>query len=192
MTYFRKGEKYRVIFVFFGGIIAMSYSLDDFSNDCRTALIENSGAEGTELVRQAVEKACQDSSFKEKYFGPDNNDEKKLIYKDPDLGFCIFTHVNNGAKSSPPHDHGPSWAIYGQAEGTTEMTDWRCIEQPTKDTPGLVEKVKTYELTPGMAYAYQVGDLHSPHRTESTKLIRIEGMNMDGVQRDAYMVASQE
>ena len=58
---------------------------------------------------------------------------------------------------------------------------------PKKPTP---EKVKTYELTPGMAYAYQVGDLHSPHRTESTKLIRIEGMNMDGVQRDAYMVAS--
>ena len=46
----------------------MSYSLEDFSNECKIALSKSSGAEGTELVRQAVEKACQDSSFKEKYF----------------------------------------------------------------------------------------------------------------------------
>jgi predicted metal-dependent enzyme (double-stranded beta helix superfamily) len=168
----------------------MSYSLDDFSNECKIALSKSSGAEGTELVRQAVEKACKDNDFIAAYFPPDNNEERKLIYKDPELGFCIFTHVYTGAKTSPPHDHGPSWAIYGQAEGTTEMTDWRCVEKPTQDSPGIVEKVKTYKLTPGMAYAYQVGELHSPLRTGSTKLIRIEGMNMQGVQRDAYMVAS--
>jgi predicted metal-dependent enzyme (double-stranded beta helix superfamily) len=168
----------------------MSYSLGDFSNDCKVALQEDSGPEGQELVRQAIEKACRDKTFKEEYFGPDNNDPRKLIYKDSDLGFCIFTHVYDGAKTSPPHDHGPSWAIYGQAEGTTEMTDWRCVKKPTEDSPGLVEKVKTYKLTPGTAYAYQIGALHSPLRTGSTKLIRIEGMNMDGVQRDTYMVAS--
>ena len=37
----------------------MSYSLEDFSNECKAALNKNSGAEGTELVRQAVEKACK-------------------------------------------------------------------------------------------------------------------------------------
>ena len=93
----------------------MSYSLEDFSNECKIALTKNSGAEGTELVRQAVEKACKDAGFIEAYFPPDNNEERKLIYKDPELGFCIFTHVYSGAKTSPPHDHGPSWAIYGQA-----------------------------------------------------------------------------
>ena len=168
----------------------MPYTLEEFSNDCKTALQKDPGSEGREVVRQSGEKACRDSEFVKQYFSPDNEDPRKLIYKDPDLGFCIFTHVNTGAKTSPPHDHGPSWAIYGQAEGTTEMTDWRCVEKPTQDSPGLVEKVKTYDLIPGMAYAYQVGDLHSPHRTGSTKLIRIEGENMDGVQRDTYMVAS--
>jgi predicted metal-dependent enzyme (double-stranded beta helix superfamily) len=190
LTIFRKGEEYQGSFVFFIRISAMSYSLEDFSNECKIALSKSSGAEGTELVRQAVEKACKDNDFIAAYFPPDNNEERKLIYKDPELGFCIFTHVYTGAKTSPPHDHGPSWAIYGQAEGTTEMTDWRCVEKPSQDSPGLVEKVKTYKLTPGMAYAYQVGELHSPLRTGSTKLIRIEGMNMEGVQRDAYMVAS--
>ena len=46
----------------------MSYSLEDFSNECKAALNRNSGAEGTELVRQAVEKACKDNDFIATYF----------------------------------------------------------------------------------------------------------------------------
>ena len=68
----------------------MSYSLEDFSNECKIALSKSSGAESTELVRQAVEKACKDNDFIAAYFPPDNNEERKLIYKDPELGFCIF------------------------------------------------------------------------------------------------------
>jgi hypothetical protein len=169
----------------------MGYTLEQFSSDCRAALLKDSGPVGLEAVRQHVGKACVDEDFIAAYFGPDNNDPRKLIYEDPELKFCIFTHVHDGAKTSPPHDHGPAWAIYGQAAGTTEMTDWRCVTPPSSDTPGMVEKVKTYELTPGSAYVYQVGDLHSPHREGSTKLIRIEGINMDGVQRDAFMVAAE-
>ena len=28
-----------------------------------------------------------------------------------------------------PHDHGSSWAIYGLAEGDTEMTDWKVVRK---------------------------------------------------------------
>ena len=167
----------------------MNYTLEQFSNDCREALKTDSGPDGLERVRQSVSKACSDQDFVTKYLGPDNEEPRKLLYEDPSLGFCIFAHVYTGERGSPPHDHGPSWAVYGQAIGTTEMTDWKCLKKPTKDEPGLVEEVKTYTLTPGMAYAYQVGDLHSPYRFDTTKLIRVEGINMDNVKRDAYMVA---
>jgi hypothetical protein len=43
--------------------------------------------------------------------------------------------------------------------------------------------VRTYKLTPGMAYLYNEGDLHSPLRRGPTQLIRIEGMNMDRIKR---------
>jgi hypothetical protein len=46
-----------------------------------------------------------------------------------------------------------------------------------------VRKKKTYKLTPGMAYLYNEGDLHSPARVDSTRLIRIEGKNMEKVKR---------
>jgi len=37
-----------------------------------------------------------------------------------------------------------------------------------------------------MAYLYNEGDLHSPRREGTTRLIRIEGKNMEKVQRFPY------
>ena len=45
---------------------------------------------------------------------------------------------------------------------------------------------KTYVLEPGMAVAYKVGDLHAPKRDGETRLIRLEGQNLDRVKRDKY------
>jgi hypothetical protein len=39
---------------------------------------------------------------------------------------------------------------------------------------------------PGMAHVYNEGDLHSPRREGPTRLIRLEGTNMDKVRRVAY------
>jgi hypothetical protein len=55
-----------------------------------------------------------------------------------------------------------------------------------KDTPGKARPVRTYQLTPGMAWLYNEGDLHSPRRRAPTQLIRIEGTNMDRIKRLRY------
>jgi len=109
-----------------------------------------------------------------------------VLYEDPELGFCILGHVYHGAKDSNPHDHGPSWAIYGQAHGETLMTDYEPVARPAEGKPGKARAVREYRLTPGMAYLYNEGDLHSPRREGSTRLIRIEGKNMEKVQRFPY------
>jgi len=116
----------------------------------------------------------------------DDVPERKILYEDPELGFCILAHNHDGAKESQPHDHGPSWAIYGQARGETLMSDWTLVERATEDTPGKVRLARTYPLKPGMAHVYNEGDLHSPRREGPTRLIRIEGTNMDKVRRLRY------
>jgi predicted metal-dependent enzyme (double-stranded beta helix superfamily) len=168
----------------------MSYTLEQFSQDCRAALKKDPGPAGREQVRKCVEKACADAAFVATYFGPDNDTERKILYEDPELRFCILAHVYKGAKGSNPHDHGPSWAVYGQAKGVTEMTDWRCLERPADGKPGKVAKVRSYELKPGTAHVYNEGDLHSPRRESDTCLIRIEGTNLDRVKRQKYEIAA--
>jgi hypothetical protein len=98
----------------------------------------------------------------------------------------VLAHAYEGASESQPHDHGPSWAIYGQARGETEMTEWEVVSRPQGDQPGKVRRAKSYTLRPGMVCLYNEGQLHSPKRYDSTRLIRIEGQNMDGVRRDRF------
>ena len=103
-----------------------------------------------------------------------------------DGGFARPLCASGHAKESQPHDHGPSWAIYGQARGETEMTEWELVEPASQDRPGKVRYVKTYPLIQGMACIYNEGDLHSPRRAGPTRLIRIEGRNMEKVRRLPY------
>jgi hypothetical protein len=69
------------------------------------------------------------------------------------------------------------------------MSDWALVEPATDTKPGKVRHVRSYALTPGMAYLYNEGDLHSPKRNGPTRLIRLEGMNMDKIRRRAYVRA---
>ena len=99
---------------------------------------------------------------------------------------AISANEPTGAKESPPHDHGPSWAIYGQARGETVMTDWALVEKASEGKPGKVRFVRSYAMKRGDAHVYNEGDLHSPRREGPTRLIRIEGTNMDRVKRLPY------
>ncbi len=163
----------------------MSRTLEQFSAECRRLLKADSGPEGRKKVRALVEEVLKDEMFIAAHLG-DNVPERKIIYEDAELGFCILAHVYQGAKESNPHDHGPSWAIYGQARGETEMSDWKMVEPASDGKPGKVRRVRTYALKPGMAHIYNEGDLHSPRRAGPTRLLRIEGTNMDKVKRAAY------
>jgi hypothetical protein len=66
------------------------------------------------------------------------------------------------------------------------MTDWELVSPATEHTPGTVRRARTYTLKPGMAYVYHEGQLHAPRREDATRLIRIEGTNMEKVRRLRY------
>ena len=163
----------------------MATTLDQFAAECRRLLKEHPGTEGRERVCALVQEVLKDKAFVDEHIRADGP-ERKVLYEDPELGFAILAHAYEGAKDSKPHDHGPSWAIYGQAQGETIMTDYEPVARPGEGKPGKARRVKDYTLTPGMAYLYNEGDLHSPRRDGPTRLIRIEGKNMEKVQRLPY------
>lgn len=161
----------------------MGYSLQQLVADVRKALKSSPMPEAGNTIRALVEHALADENFRRENFGPDKTDKRTIIHEDPELDFCVCVHVYEGAAHTGPHDHGESWAVYGQAEGTTEMTDWRILTPGTEEAPARVEPVKSYEMSPGMAHFYPVGAIHSPSRQDSTKLLRVEGKNLDHVKR---------
>jgi hypothetical protein len=163
----------------------MAYTLAQLAADIRDGIETDAGAAGRKKICEHVARALADAAFvaahlKDRAPGAP---PREVLYEDPALGFCICGHVYDGPAHGAPHDHGPSWAVYGQAAGTTEMTDWRIVKHGVAGGPTLVEPTKTYVMKPGDAHLYDVGDVHSPRRDAPVKLIRIEGQNLDRIER---------
>ena len=162
----------------------MSYTLEQLSADIRETLKADAGTAGKQAVCKLVSKALLDQEFIARHLTADQCRPRKVLYEDPELGFCVCGHVyEDGASTGKPHDHGSSWAIYGVAVGDTEMVDWRIVKRAEGDAPNLVEPAKTYLMRPGDSHLYDVGAVHSPNRRGLTKLVRIEGKNLDNVKR---------
>ena len=163
----------------------MSYSLEQLATDIHDILKSDASVNGKQAICQHVSKALKDQESVTKHM-PDralDADPREILFEDPDLGFCICAHVYGDAAFGKPHDHGTGWAIYGQAAGSTEMTDWRVVEKGQGEKPILVEPERTYKLVPGDAHFYDVGAIHSPKREAPTRLLRIEGANLDHIER---------
>ncbi|MCC7081433.1 MAG: hypothetical protein IT530_12240 [Burkholderiales bacterium] len=163
----------------------MGITVEQFTADCSRILNAEPGPSGREKVCDLLRNALSDESFVRTTL-TDDVPERKVLYEDPKLGFVVLAHHYQGAKESAPHDHGAYWAIYGQGRGETQMSDWELLEPASEDKPGKVRRTRVYTLKPGMAYLYNEGDLHSPSRASSTRLIRIEGKNMENVKRLKY------
>ncbi len=169
-----------------GNMEQVGLSLEQFAAKCHDFIKAEPGPAGRKKVCGLLSQVLADEQFVAKYVDP-NKEERKILYQDPEFGFCILAHSYEGPKTSDPHDHAHSWAIYGQARGETAMNDWSLLSPASEQVPGKVKHVRTYKLTPGVAHLYNEGDLHSPARASSTKLIRIEGTDMTKVKRFKYV-----
>ena len=163
----------------------MGYTLQTLADEIRAALEGESGAAGRRRAAAILTGALKDPAFVAEHLKDraKGADPREVLYEDPKLGFCICGHVYEANANGKPHDHGSSWAIYGQATGVTEMTDWSIVETGDGERPALVVPARVYDLKPGEAHFYDVGDVHSPRRAQPVKLIRVEGANLDHVKR---------
>jgi hypothetical protein len=173
---------------FTSGDCFMNEILSNLAQDCHRILSETPGQDGREKIAKLLQNLLSDPANVETLV-PHTTGERDLLYEDAKLGFCILAHNYDSPKTSPPHDHGPSWAIYAQARGQTEMRDYDKIEDASAEKAGKVQVSRTYRLTPGVAHVYNEGDLHSPTREGPTSLVRIEGTDMSKVKRFRYELA---
>ena len=166
----------------------MNQILASLAQNCHEILSDFPGPEGREKIAELLQVLLSDPANVDALV-PESTGERDMLYRDPELGFCILAHKYNGEKTSPPHDHGPSWAIYAQARGETVMRDYDKIEDASANKPGKVKVSRTYSLTPGIAHVYNEGDLHSPTRIGPTSLVRVEGTDMSQVNRLRFELA---
>jgi predicted metal-dependent enzyme (double-stranded beta helix superfamily) len=140
-------------------------------------------------VRRKLEQLLLEPDFQARYC-TDAKPGLTVLYEDAKLGFQILAHVNAKARVSPPHDHGASWAIYGQATEYTEMTEWQRLDDGGDPARGQLKAEKKYRLTPGHAGIYQDGKIHSIDYPDKSIFIRVTGTNLDRITRQMFNLES--
>ena len=158
----------------------MSYSFKEFCAGCRDTLKSNPGEAGREAVRINLENLLKDANFIAAECGPDAEPGIRTIYRDEETSYNVLVHIYAAGKTSPPHDHGTSWAVYGQASEYTDMTMWRLLDDP-KDGPAKLEQDNTVRLEPGMAGKFEPGDIHSIHFPDGAKFVRVTGTDLNAI-----------
>ena len=71
----------------------MSCTLEAFAADCKAKLITEPGPGGREKIREMLERVLADDEFMRTHFGNDRDSERNVLYRDPELGFCIVAHT---------------------------------------------------------------------------------------------------
>jgi predicted metal-dependent enzyme (double-stranded beta helix superfamily) len=157
----------------------MGYSLQDFCNDARSILGRQDDHQGRDQVRERLEQLLVDPGFQAEYLGPDEKTGVRQIFEDPKLKFCVLAYNMSDPRTSPPHDHGESWAVYGQAAGHTDMTIWSAED-------GKVEPVRSFRLEPGQAGLFDVREIHSIQYAEGSKFVRVTGVDLSQESRRVF------
>ena len=168
----------------------MAYELDQFIADTRATLKRDPGPAGREQVRANLERLLANKDFIAGTCGDDAPTGLKVLYEDKDLGFQVLAHINDKARKSPPHDHGASWAIYGQATRHTDMIEWEKVGGDARHAE--LKEVKRYRLNPGQAGIYQNGAIHSIDYPDRARFIRVTGTNLDRIDRVRFDLKTGE
>ena len=81
----------------------MGYTLEQLSADIRHALKADPGLAGKEAVCKLVSKVLMDDEFIARHLTPDQCKPRKVLYEDPELGFCVCGHVYEKPAHGSPH-----------------------------------------------------------------------------------------
>lgn len=160
----------------------MGYSLRDFCLDAAAVLKTGSTRQHVENVKAHMERLLVDPAFVKEYFSDRQEIGLKRIHVDP-LGFEVMTYRYEEARKSNPHDHGDSWAIYGQVAEYTEMTEWDRLDDGTDPDRARLKPNPAYRLTPGKAGVYYGRQLHSTQTPVGTRYLRVTGTDLENIER---------
>ena len=161
----------------------MAYELDDFCEDCKDLIDPATGKKDLDAVRNNLEKLCQNQEFVDATCGPDAKAGVHTLYRDADKDFMVLSHINAESRTSPPHDHGASWAIYGQAGKHTDMKVYNRIGGASGAGEAKLEVTQEFRLNPGQAGLFDVGEIHAIDHPKGASFVRVTGTDLNHVER---------
>ena len=169
----------------------MSYGIEEFHEDCRAAIDSLTRKANLEGVRRALEMLLTNEEFVARYCGPDATVGIHELHRDPKYDYILLAHVYAKGRTSPPHDHGASWAVYGQAVGWTDMTEYERLDDGSKPRHADIRIARTYRLDPGKVGVFGPHKIHQIHFPDGARFIRVTGTDLATIETLRYDMSAR-
>jgi hypothetical protein len=166
----------------------MQEQLQVFCDQARAALQQQPAADALPAIAQHLAALLADAPFVAATFDEETPAGKRLLFEDPATGFRVLAHVQPAGKGGAPHDHGASWAVYGNARGRTEMTEYTRVNDSSQAAAVLLP-LPGYSLIAGQTRAYPSGAIHATAHPELAWVIRVTGTDLDHIERYRFRKA---
>jgi hypothetical protein len=157
---------------------AMACTLSQFCSQTRALLKSEPLPNALEKIAERLGDLLSNPAFVAETFNDDMPPGRRVLHHDAETDVYVLAHVQEGQKVGKPHSHGRSWAIYGNARATTEMTEWRRAN-PEGEEHAVLEATSRYRLGPRQTRAYGPGVIHSTAHPEKAWVIRVTGTDLD-------------
>lgn len=160
----------------------MAYDLTEFCKDSRAALESAPLDAALHVIADDLRKLLANEEFVCATFNDETPIGKRELFHDDKLDFYVLAHVQAPGKTGAPHSHGSSWAIYGNARGYTDMTEYKRVNPKSEEAVTLAVS-DTYRLNSGQSRGYGPDKIHSTSHPEKAWVIRITGTDLDHLPR---------
>ena len=151
--------------------MAMLPAVQEFIDAMRTLHEEVADVEERwEKARPYLGKLLEDEALIEhSRTWPSRNDparghyENLLFYEDPDYGFVINALIKEAGESTPIHDHGEVWTLYGVLRGGETVRRYRRTDDDSDPGRATLERADTHDVTPGFIDFVPPGEVHAEY-----------------------------
>lgn len=157
----------------------MAYTLEQFCGDVRAMLKEDASRDGVDRIRKEMSRLITDPDFVKQHFHNEVPYGVRSLYVDPELGFHVLGYRAEKTRTSPAHDHGDSWALYGQVRDYTEMTEYERLDDGSDPGQAKLRVASQYKLQPGEVGLYWATRLHSTYTPANCCYLRVAGTDLE-------------
>jgi len=121
-------------------------------------------------IRPHLEKLLQDEELREASKAwPFRNEpergyiENLLFYEDPEHGFVLNSLLKKPGESTPVHDHGHVWTMYGVLSGKERVIRYERTDDGKSEEQAELKKIGEHDVEPGYIDLVRPYEIHVEH-----------------------------
>lgn len=99
--------------------------------------------------------------------------ESYLLFEHPELRYVVTALIHPPGWLGPPHEHGPTWTVYGVFEGEEVIRRYERVDEGAREGYAELRETRSLAARPGTVDWIHPGEIHSEDNPGETSTVSI-------------------